>query len=161
MTRLGRALGSSLAAVAALGLCGFSIQQQVPLKYDPNHYQNDDPAWGLLNQATVSLDSQKGEYRAIFPLDLLTLQTRKFTITGFMMPLDPSKRTFHFALVRRNTACPFCPPNNPTEAVEVFSPDLVEYTGEEIKVTGRLTLVESSAQGLFYRLDNAKVTVNS
>jgi hypothetical protein len=136
-------------------------KSQVTLSYDPNHYVNNDPAWGLLNGATVSLDDKAGEYKAIFPVDLLTQQSRKFTITGFMLPLDPSKRTLHFALVRRNTACPFCPPNNPTEAIEVFSSQMVEYTGDELKVTGRLTLIPSSSQGLFYRLDNAQVTENS
>lgn len=161
MNRSRRALLSSGAVMAALGLCGFMEKTQVPLSYDPNHYVNNDPAWGLLNGATVSLDDKAGAYKAVFPLDLLTQQSRKFTITGFMLPLDPSKHTLHFALVRRNTACPFCPPNNPTEAVEVFSSQMVEYTGEEIKVTGRLTLVPSSSQGLFYRLDNAQVTENS
>jgi hypothetical protein len=154
-----RLASTAAAGLAALGLCGFSIQQ-APQLYDPNHFENNDPAWSLLNEAAVSLDDAKGEYKAAFPVDLARLQDKPFTISGFMMPLDPAMRTVHFALVRRNTACPFCPPNTPTEAVEVFSPALVQYTGQEVKVTGRLTLVASSAQGLFYRLDGAHVTVN-
>jgi hypothetical protein len=156
-----RALFPTLAvAVAAmLGLCGFSIQQ-APLRYDPNHYENNDPAWSLLNEATVSADTRSGEYKAAFPADLQTLQAKAFTISGFMLPLDPGSKASHFALVRRNTACPFCPPNEPTEAIEIFSPAPVGYTGQELSVTGRLTLVASSSRGLFYRLDQARVTVN-
>jgi hypothetical protein len=33
----------------------------------------------------------------------------------------------------------------------------VDYTGEEITVSGRLKLVNSSADGLFFRLENAEV----
>lgn len=151
-------LSTAAVCMAAFGLCGFSMQQASGLAYDPNHYVNNDPMWGLLNQADVSVDEKKGEYHAAFQPDLLHLQGTKLKITGFMMPLDPSRRTLHFALVRRNSACPFCPPNSPTEAVEVFSSGMVAYTGEEIAVTGRLTLVSNSSQGMFYRLDDARVT---
>jgi hypothetical protein len=152
-------LAAFTAGVAALGLCGFSIQQ-TPLQFNPGHYENNDPAWTLLNEAAVTLDNRKGEYKAAFPSDLMTLQEKPFTISGFMLPLGPATQSAHFALVRRNTACPFCPPNTPTEAIEIFSPSLVKYTGEEVSVTGRLTLVASSSMGLFYRLDDARVTVN-
>lgn len=151
-------LPTAAACVAALGLCGFSVQQANGLAYDPNHYVNNDPMWGLFNQAEITVDDKKGEYHAAFEPDLLHLEGTKLKITGFMMPLDPARRMLHFALVRRNSACPFCPPNSPTEAVEVFSNSLVAYTGEEIAVTGRLTLVSNSAQGMFYRLDDARVT---
>jgi hypothetical protein len=60
-------------------------------------------------------------------------------------------------LVRRNTGCPFCPPNAPTEALEVFSQKPVRYTGEEIVMTGRLKLVGASSEGLFFQLKDADV----
>ncbi len=150
-------LPAAAVCVAALGLCGFTVQQANGLAYDPNHYVNNDPMWGLLNQAEVTVDEKKGEYHAAFQPDLLHLAGTKLKITGFMMPLDPAKRTLHFALVRRNSACPFCPPNSPTEAVEVYSSAMVAYTGDEIAVTGRLTLVSNSSLGMFYRLDDARV----
>jgi hypothetical protein len=145
--------------IAALGLSAFS-QQPIAPQYNPNHYVNNDPAWTLLNEAKVTADTTKGEFTAAFPPDLLKLQGRRFQITGFILPLDPASQTMHFALVRRNTACPFCPPNEPTEAVEVFSQELVKYTGEEISVSGRLVLVSSSADGLFYRLERAQVKLS-
>jgi hypothetical protein len=149
---------SFMIVLAAAGLCGFSQQPLTP-QYNPLHFVNNDPAWDLLNKATVTSDPAKGEYKATFPMDLLLLQGTHFKVSGFMLPLGTDPETLHFVLVRRNTACPFCPPNTPTEAVEVFSDGLVKYTGEEVIVTGHLSLFTSSAQGLFYRLDGAHVVV--
>jgi hypothetical protein len=153
-----KARRSFVVAVVAAGLCGFTQQPLTP-QYDPFHYVNNDPAWNLLNEASVTSDAAKGEYKATFPPDLLRLQGARFKVSGFILPLDAMPATLHFAVVRRNTACPFCPPNTPTEAVEVFSQELVKYTGEQVTVTGQLTLVSSSAEGLFYRLDRAVVVV--
>ena len=76
-------------------------------------------------------------------------------MVGFILPLEASPSSRHFMLVRRNTGCPFCPPNAPTEAVEVMAQAPVAYTGEEVRMSGRLRLVPSSGDGLFFRLDGA------
>ncbi len=146
----------ALAATAFFGLCGFQFGQ-LPPQYNPNHYVNDDPAWSLLSDAQVSSDMKRGVYSASFPPDLKSLENKPFTISGFMMPLEATPTSAHFVLIRRNSACPFCPPNSPTEAVEVLSNAKVRYTGEEISVTGRLKLVGSSATGLFFQLEAADV----
>ncbi len=39
-----------------------------------------------------------------------------------------------------------------------MSQKAVKYTGEEISVAGRLKLISSSDEGLFFRLDGAEVT---
>ncbi len=147
----------AFAVAASLGLCGYQ-HEAMPLQYNPTHFVNNDPGWNLLNEAKVTSDTGKGEFTADFPGDVRHLEAKPFGISGFMMPLEATPRTLHFVLVRRNTACPFCPPNTPTEAIEVFSRGLVKYTGEEVTVKGRLKLVSSSAQGLFYQLESADVT---
>ena len=131
--------------------------QAPPLTYNPKHFQNDDPIWDVLNTVTVSADRAKGEYLAKFPSSLSARQGQRLRIPGFILPLEPSSRSAHFMVVRRNTGCPFCPPNAPTEAVEVRSLAPVSYTGEEVIATGRLQLVSSSGDGLFFRLEDASV----
>ena len=135
--------------------CAFNLQPTP--QYNPLHFINNDPMWEVFDKANVISDDKKGEYQATFPPELLQLEGTRIRIAGFMMPLETNEQALHFILVRRNTACPFCPPNKPTEAVEVFNQDLVKYTGEEITVMGHLTLVSSSAEGLFFRLDRAQV----
>ncbi|MDB5429603.1 MAG: hypothetical protein JWP35_719 [Caulobacter sp.] len=147
-----------VAAGAVMTLGGMSQQTIDGGLYNPGHYENNDPAWSLFNEAQVTGDTTKGEYRAAFPPGLIRLQGQRFSVSGFMMPLEPAPQTLHFALLRRNTACPFCPANKPTEAVEIYSRGLVKYTGEEIAVKGTLRLISSSADGLFFRLDDTVVT---
>ena len=127
------------------------------LTYNPQHYVNNDPTWDRFNAARITPDMKVGEYRATFPPDLAARDNKPLRLAGFILPLEASTSSAHFMLVRRNTGCPFCPPNAPTEAVEVFSVRPVNYTGAEMAATGRLKLVASSADGLFFRLDGASV----
>ena len=149
MTPAARAL---LAAAAVLGLCAM---QAPTLTYDPRHYQNDDPVWTLLNKTQVTPDKARGVYVASFPAALQRQAGGPFTLAGFILPLQASPVSRHFMLVRRNSGCPFCPPNAPTEALEIMADAPVAYTGEEVKITGRLKLIASSDDGLFFRLENA------
>ena len=142
-----------IAAPLIVGLCAF---QAPKLSYNPQHYVNNDPVWDELNAAVVKADFRRGVYEARFPKALEARRGKPVRIAGFILPLEASPTSAHFSLVRRNTGCPFCPPNAPTEAVEVFARRPVAYTGEEVTVTGRLQLVSSSADGLFYRLDDAE-----
>ncbi len=127
------------------------------LTYNPQHYVNNDPIWDQFNQAQITPDMKAGEYKASFPSTLSQRQNKSVRVSGFILPLEASSTSSHFMLVRRNTGCPFCPPNAPTEAVEVFSAAPVNYTGQEMAATGRFKLVASSADGLFFRLDQASV----
>lgn len=148
-----------LTACAALALVGLRAWAAAPvLTYNPGHYQNNDPVWDLLNLAQVTADTRRGEYTAKFPAALIARQDKPFKASGFILPLEASSQSAHFMLVRRNTGCPFCPPNAPTEAIEIFATAPVSYTGDEVAVTGRLKLVSSSAEGLFYRLDGSEVS---
>jgi hypothetical protein len=142
----------------AFGVCGWSRQpltanQQALLA----HYTNNDPNWAILREAVVSEDRAKGILSAAFPRDLTALEGHTFQISGFMTPLEVTERTAHFILTRRSTTCPFCPPNEPTEAVEVKLSQPTAFTNEEVAVSGRLRLVASSDQGLFYRLEISSV----
>ena len=126
------------------------------LTYNPQHYVNNDPVWEQFNLVHITADMKAGAYRAEFPSALTGRQNQPMRVTGFILPLEASSKSAHFMLVRRNTGCPFCPPNAPTEAVEVFSRSPVNYTGQEMAVTGVLQLVASSADGLFFRLQQAE-----
>lgn len=132
--------------------------QSVALTYDPNHFQTNDPVWDVLNKTQVKTDRAKGEYLATFPDKLKARDGAQLRIAGFILPLEASSRSAHFMVVRRNTGCPFCPPNAPTEAVEVRSLAPVAYSGDEVVATGRLHLVSTSAEGLFFQLQDAVIS---
>lgn len=143
-------------AVPAFSLMGFTTQE-MPDPAAPVHIQNDDPGWTILNRAKVSVDEQKGFMVAAFDDAAKALDGKPFTIGGFMLPLDASQSFTHFVLTRRNTTCAFCPPNEPTEAIEIFTDRALSFTQDEYRVSGVLELVAEASDGLFYRMRNATV----
>ncbi|MGC1301042.1 MAG: hypothetical protein WA840_01600 [Caulobacteraceae bacterium] len=153
-----RAMAGMGAAAAAVALCGFVTLPLTPAQQAMvNHYTNNDPAWTILRDARIDEDVAKGVLNAAFGPKLEALDGKPFRISGYMTPLETSMRTRRFVVTRRDTTCPFCPPNEPTEAVEVRLDASTTFTHEEVAVSGRLELVGSSDKGLFYRLTGASM----
>lgn len=117
----------------------------------------DDLRWVLFHDAKITTDDAKGLYVADFSPSLRKLDGVSFSVSGYMLPVEASLTSAHFVLTRRSAGCPFCPPNAPTEAIEVFAAKPFAYTQSPITVEGRLHLVARSERGLFYRIDNARV----
>lgn len=145
-------------ACAAAMSCGFThqtlSQSQLALI---NHHTNNDPNWTVLSHTVVEEDRARGVLNAAFDHDVLDLAGRPFAISGYMTPLEDNPRTSHFIITRRDPTCPFCPPNAPTEAIEVRTRTPVDFTRLEVAVSGRLKLVASSGQGLFFQLEDAEI----
>lgn len=115
----------------------------------------DDRRWLIFAQASITADDARGVYVATFPPAIRRLNGARVTITGYMLPLEPSTLATHFVLTRRSTGCPFCPPNEPAEAIEIRAQRPLRYTQQPTSLSGRLRLVTQSATGLFYRLEAA------
>lgn len=145
------ALGGAWFGLTAMTRQELTVAQKKLLE----HYTNNDPAWAMLATAAVTEDRERGLLKAAFTPELQKLSGKSFKISGFMTPLETARRTRHFLLTRRSTTCPFCPPNAPTEAVEVMTDDATLLNGEEVVVTGRLSLRASSDAGLFFVLERS------
>ncbi|QYE37273.1 DUF3299 domain-containing protein (plasmid) [Polymorphobacter sp. PAMC 29334] len=117
----------------------------------------DDLQWVGFNDAKVVADAQRGVYTATFSTTLAKMNNVALSISGYMLPIEATTHSAHFIITRRLTGCQFCPPNEPTEAIEVFANSPVDYRQTIVTVAGRLKLVRESSQGLFYRLEGAKV----
>jgi len=159
MRRLNLATGLALACVW-LGCSGLVQRPLTPQETKiAAHYTNNDPAWGVLAHATVTTDRAKGQLSAEFGPEVTALAGKTFKVSGFITPLEADAQTRHFIVTRRSTTCPFCAPNEPTEAVEVRLTAPTSVTAEEVSVRGRLVLTRSSDEGLFYALvDATRVT---
>jgi hypothetical protein len=142
-------------AMACLGLTAMT-REAPPQGLVPDH--DDAPIWMLLKTSTrFKIDAAKGLYVASFDKPIQAAEGKPFTVSGYLLPLETTPSFRHFVVTRRNTGCPFCPPNEIGEAVEVFARKPVTYTQAEVTFTGRLKLVSSSAEGMFYRLDEAEI----
>lgn len=145
-------------APLAFGLCGFSMQPMSPQlqqQWNGGHPESLDPMWNLLSAAPVQTDRQSGLLTVAFSEDVKRLAGKPLKIEGFMLPLTPERQTLQFALTRRNSGCPFCPPSKPTEAVQVLMSKLIKLTSDLVTVEGELVLHSSSDQGMFYELRRA------
>lgn len=142
---------------ALIPLMGFAVQQAPMPAWVPGHIENNDPNWGILNGAQTSIDEARGVMTAQFTDMIRHMDGQTVTIGGFILPLDSQQQFSHFVLTRRNSGCPFCPPNLPTEAVEVFATAPVRFDPNEFAATGRFQIIQSTSEGLFYRLNNARV----
>ena len=152
---------------AALALLNPPVAAQGPMsaltqKWGPNGNgtlgHKDDLQWVSFHDARITADDKSGVYTASFSALLSKMDGQPIVITGFMLPVTAALESPHFVLTRRSATCPFCPPNEPTEAIEIFAQRLVKPTQAPLTVQGRLHLVASSAQGLFFRIDDARVS---
>lgn len=111
------------------------------------------PLWTTLRQTKIAEDQKRGIYTASFPAEVKSLNGQTVTLSGFMLPMDTSQKSRHFLLSKYTPVCPFCPPGEPNEVVEVTSKIGFKLTDRMITVTGRLTLINDGEKGLFFRLD--------
>jgi hypothetical protein len=114
---------------------------------------SSDPVWALLRKTPVQADVAHGVFTASPPPEVQALSGREMSVTGFMLPLDPFPVLNHFLLTRNTPVCPFCPPGEPNEVIEVYSSLMIKPTTQQITVHGRFSLQQNPAAGLFFRLD--------
>lgn len=157
-------LALSTAAVLAVSVQGLALASPLPVQPKDERARQEllpkstDPIWAMLAKSKVTADVAKGEYRIDNPPEVQALNGREMSVTGFMLPLDPSPRFVHFLLTRRTPVCPFCPPGAPNEAIEVYSLKFVRPTSGPVTVTGRFLLQDNGQAGLFYQLQQADVS---
>lgn len=148
-------------AFSLAGAAGAQFFDGGPPKWGPNGNgmleHEDDLRWVSFHDTKITADEKRGVYVAAFSPLLAKENGIHFTITGYMLPIEASTNSPHFVLTRRSAGCPFCPPNEPTEAIEVFATKPVVYTQAPITISGTLRLVPQSTQGLFFRMDKVKV----
>lgn len=108
--------------------------------------------WGEFSKCKFKIDFKKSAYTINFTPEVKAMQGKPFTISGFMLPLEPTEKFKHFLLSKRTPTCPFCPPGEPNEIVEVFSKEPVKWEDNLITVTGTMQLVAQSDSGLFFQM---------
>lgn len=156
MTPLPRPIRAAAVLGVLLATSAFTVQK-APTGLLHDH--PDAPMWQTLKAgAKFTVDAKKGLYLAAFDANLRAQADKPFTVEGYMLPLEAAPESRHFVVTRRNSTCPFCPPNEIGEAVEVFARAPVRFTDAQIKVSGRLELISSSAQGLFFQLEDAEAS---
>ena len=109
--------------------------------------------WETLAQ--VSVTKQKDRYIPEFSKQVLALEQRKVTLTGFMLPLEPGLAQKHFLLTMERPDGDFC--GNAEQFAEVLAKEPVKVPSDAIVVSGTFSLVQNDSGELLYRLNDAVI----
>jgi len=149
---------------ALLFLPGFSKEQKSVSAGQPSDERkaqdslpkSADPMWKILAKTHINLDEKKGLYSAVFPPEIKALVGTNITISGFMLPLESTEKFKHFILSKRTPTCPFCPPGEPNEIIDIWLEKSTVWDEDLVKITGTFELMNNPELGLFFKLSNAQ-----
>lgn len=151
-----------LLVASLIVLSGFKVEQgDVPAqpagerKAQDKLPQANDDLWKTFGQCKVHLDPKKYTYSIDMTPEVKAMEGKSFTISGFMLPLEAKEQFTHFLLSKRTPTCPFCPPGEPNEIVEVFSKKPVKWEDDIVVVTGTMKFTSNPEMGLFFQMQDA------
>jgi hypothetical protein len=119
--------------------------------------KSNDPMWGVLGKTKIHLDRKKALFSAEYPPQVKALVGKQVTIRGFMLPVEPSEKFKHFILSKRTPTCPFCPPGEPNEIIDVQLRNFTKWDENTVKITGTFELMNNPELGMFFRLKDARI----
>lgn len=152
----------SLAAVAVVGHLGFAAQAAEPPVEavtgpveSKNILPSQDGTWSVLRQTHIELDFKRGTYVATYPPKVKALVGKTLVVEGFVTPVKAETEFRHFLLMPYAPGCPFCPPADFNEIIEVTVDRAIRAETRLFKVTGKFATQDNGKEGLFFRLDEA------
>jgi hypothetical protein len=102
-----------------------------------------------------------GPLRAVFHVEytdeVRALDQQEVKVMGFLYPLEGGVAHEHFLLSAWPPSCPFCLPAGPSQMVEVFCAEPVEFSEGAIMMAGRFSVLEDDPSGLYYRMHDARL----
>jgi hypothetical protein len=139
------------AGIIALLLCGL-FGQAASAGHPAEAHQMQDAVWQVLAGCRVDFDKKTSLYTIDYTKAFRELEGTAVTIIGFMIPLESSINFEHFLLSRRALTCPFCPPGEPNEIVEVYTRKPIKWSGDRVIINGVIRTAHKSEQGVFFQI---------
>lgn len=112
---------------------------------------NDTISWKTLSHAQIIENNQ---VTIEFGDDIKKLNGKDISITGYIFPLEASKKQSHFLLSAYSPTCPYCLPAGPTELIEVVNYKPIDFSYKPVTITGKFhTLdIEAVKEGMYYQI---------
>lgn len=94
----------------------------------------------------------------VFSSQVKALSEKEITVKGYIIPVEgyKSHKEFIFSAFPYNM-CFFCGGAGPETVMEVEAAEPVEYTAEQVTLTGKLTLNDSDINRLMYLIKDARL----
>lgn len=112
-------------------------------------------SWKVL--AKVESVKDKNRFVPKFSDEITGLNQQSIKLQGYMLPLDVGEKQKRFLLTSMPPSCAFCLPGGPDAVVEILPKTPVKYGFEPLVMSGRFSVLQDDAMGLYYRLSDAVV----
>jgi uncharacterized protein len=111
---------------------------------------------GKLDVRTEVVGPLKAIFHTEYSDEIKALDGAAVELMGFIYPLEGGLEHKRFLLTAWPPSCPFCLPAGPSQMVEVFCDEPVEFTEGAILMAGQFELLEDDPTGLYYRMHGAR-----
>jgi hypothetical protein len=110
---------------------------------------------GALEVTTEVIAPLQARFHTDYSEAIEALDGQEVKLMGFIYPLEGGLEHERFLLTAWPPSCPFCLPAGPSQMVEVFCEDPVEFTEGAILMAGRFEVLEDDPSGMYYRMHDA------
>jgi uncharacterized protein len=110
---------------------------------------------GNLDVRTEVVAPLRATFHTDYSKDIKALDGQQVKLMGFIYPLEGGLEHERFLLTAWPPSCPFCLPAGPSQMVEVFCEEPIEFTEGAILIAGRFELLKDDPSGLYYRMHDA------
>ena len=120
--------------------------------------------WDVLGNMEVRAEviaPLQTQFHIDYSAEIIALDGQEVKLMGFIYPLEGGLEHERFLLTAWPPSCPFCLPAGPSQMVEVFCADPVEFTEGAILMAGRFELLEDDPSGMYYRMHGAELVERS
>jgi uncharacterized protein len=111
---------------------------------------------GNLDVTTEVIAPLQARFHTNYSKEIKALDGQQVKLMGFIYPLEGGLEHKRFLLTAWPPSCPFCLPAGPSQMVEVFCQEPVEFTEGAILMAGRFELLKDDPSGMYYRMQGAK-----
>lgn len=115
-----------------------------------------DSFWNTLLKTKIQYSAKEPHITAKIPPEVKALEGQNVTLSGFVLPMDSQEKTNHFLLSKRTPTCPFCPPGEPNEVVEVYTKQALPWDDNLLTVHGTFHLINNTDNGIFFVMKDAE-----
>jgi hypothetical protein len=111
---------------------------------------------GKLEVRTEVIAPLQARFHTDYSNEIKALDGREVKLMGFIYPLEGGLEHQRFLLTAWPPSCPFCLPAGPSQMVEVFCKEPVDFTDGAIMMAGKFELLKDDPSGMYYRMRDAK-----
>jgi hypothetical protein len=115
-------------------------------------------SWDILGDMDVEVEVL-APLRTVFDVkyseEIEALDRQQVKIMGFLFPLEGGATHDHFLLSAWPPGCPYCLPAGPSQMVEVFCDEPIEFSEGAILMAGTFEVLHDDPSGMFYRMQDA------